>query len=260
MACPFPGIDPYIEDQDWEDFHTRFNVGLSDVLAPPLRPKYLVRVERRVYVETTDELSQPRRSDVAIIAGQQSSGAVGLATAPAGTLITPVECTVPMPVERREAYLVIREQETQQVVTIIETLSPSNKRRGSMGRREYLAKRNEILRSPTHLVEVDLVRQGERMPLEGPIARGHYYALVSRQDARPRVDVFAWPMDAPLPEIPIPLQAGDADAAVNLQTVYRSVYERAGYDLSLAYQRELASPLADRDRQWVRERLQAAGL
>jgi hypothetical protein len=164
-----------------------------------------------------------------------------------------------MPVERREAYLVIREQETQQVVTIIETLSPSNKRRGSMGRREYLAKR-KILRSPTHLVEVDLVRQGERMPLEGPIARGHYYALVSRQDARPRVDVFAWPMDAPLPEIPIPLQAGDADAAVNLQTVYRSVYERAGYDLSLAYQRELASPLADRDRQWVRERLQAAGL
>jgi hypothetical protein len=44
------------------------------------------------------------------------------------TAISPVECVLPMPEERRETYLAIRQRETMEVVTIIQTLSPANKR------------------------------------------------------------------------------------------------------------------------------------
>jgi hypothetical protein len=44
-------MDPYIEDQEWEDFHTTFNTVMRESLTPPLEPRYIVRVERRVYVE-----------------------------------------------------------------------------------------------------------------------------------------------------------------------------------------------------------------
>ena len=40
--------------------------------------------------------------------------------------------------------LTVRERETMGVVTIIELLSPSNKRRGRDGRREYLEKRKQV--------------------------------------------------------------------------------------------------------------------
>lgn len=26
MPSPFPGMDPFIENQEWEDFHASFNV------------------------------------------------------------------------------------------------------------------------------------------------------------------------------------------------------------------------------------------
>lgn len=51
MPSPFPGMDPFLENQEWEDFHTTFNTVLRERLATGLEPEYLVRVERRVYVE-----------------------------------------------------------------------------------------------------------------------------------------------------------------------------------------------------------------
>lgn len=51
MPSPFPGVDPFLEDGEWEDFHTRFNTAISEILAACLEPRYLVRLERRIYVE-----------------------------------------------------------------------------------------------------------------------------------------------------------------------------------------------------------------
>src|SRR5688500_10610589 len=120
-------------------------------------------------------------------------------------MVQPVECRLPMPQERRETFLVIRERETMEIVTVIETLSPANKRASSDGREQYLAKREEILRSRTNLVEIDLLRGGKRLPAQG-MPTGDYYALVSRGHKRPRTDVYAWSIRQPLPEIPIPLK------------------------------------------------------
>lgn len=49
MPSPFPGMDPFIENQKWEDFHTRFLTAVSDALVSSVRPFYTVEVERRIY-------------------------------------------------------------------------------------------------------------------------------------------------------------------------------------------------------------------
>jgi hypothetical protein len=51
------------------------------------------------------------------------------------------------------------------VVTAIEILSPKNKRAGE-GYNQYLNKRNQVLHSQSHLVEIDLLRGGEPPPMK----------------------------------------------------------------------------------------------
>ena len=61
-----------------------------------------------------------------------------------------------------EPYLEIhRRQGTDDVVVaVVEILSPSNKTRGDHGRNLYVAKQQETLLSPAHLIEIDLLRAG----------------------------------------------------------------------------------------------------
>ena len=64
-------------------------------------------------------------------------------------------------------YLKIKEVRSDRVITVIEFLSPANKAPGP-DRDGYLAKRNEYLATRTNLVEIDLHRPGERMPMGKP--------------------------------------------------------------------------------------------
>lgn len=249
MPSPFPGMDPFLEMQEWEDFHTTFNTVLRECLSPALEPDYLVRVERRVYVERVGtEPETMRRADIAVVA-VDSGPATGRLSQVSGTMTA--ECELPMPIERRETYLVVRDRETMQVVTVIELLSPSNKRRNGDGRREYLTKREEFLSSSTHLVELDFLRGGLRLPVVGALPPGDYYAIVSRANRRPRCEVYAWTLHDKLPSIPIPLKLGDDDAIISLQEVFETVYQRARYDLSVKYDAALDPPLNEAELQWV---------
>ena len=254
MPSPFPGMDPFLESQEWEDFHTTFNTVLRERLGPALEPKYLVRVERRVYLESVGgEPETMRRADVAIVTVDARPGdtgpAVGLLSPEAASMTA--ECELPMPIERQETYLVIRERETMKVITVIELLSPSNKRSKGDGRHEYMMKRQEILSSPTHLVELDLLRGGMRQPVIGTLPPGDYYAVISRAKRRPKCEVYAWTLNDKLPVIPIPLQLGDPDATVPLQDVFDLVYQRARYDLSVKYTAPLDPPLTPDELKWV---------
>ena len=66
MPSPFPGMDPFIEQQEWEDFHSTFNTVLREQLSARIEPQYIARVEKRVYVETPPEHGLPPRwADVA---------------------------------------------------------------------------------------------------------------------------------------------------------------------------------------------------
>ncbi|MEJ7594037.1 MAG: DUF4058 family protein [Planctomycetaceae bacterium] len=249
MPSPFPGMDPFLETQEWEDFHTRFMTAFSDRLSPAVEPDYLIRVERRVYVEHVGEESETmRRADITVIA-VESGPATGILSKTPGT--NAVECDLPMPIERFETYLVVRDRETMQVVTVIELLSSANKRRNGDGRREYLTKRVEILSSPTHLVELDLLRGGMQLSVVGSLPPGDFYAIISRVKRRPRCEVYAWTLRDTLPSIPIPLKPGDADAVVPLQEVFDTVYQRARYDLSVKYDATFDPPLNESELQLI---------
>jgi hypothetical protein len=74
-------MDPFVEDQEWEDSHSRFNTATSDALAPRVDPRYIVRIERRVYVEHglgEEDQVQERRGQVAQIVGYERSPARAL--------------------------------------------------------------------------------------------------------------------------------------------------------------------------------------
>jgi hypothetical protein len=105
----------------------------------------------------------------------------------------------------------------------------------------------------THLVELDLLRGGERLPTVGSLPAGDYYAIVSRSYRRPRAEVYPWTFRHRLPSIPVPLDKGELDVLINLQDVFDTVYDRARYDLSIDYSQPLSLPLSDQDAKWARE-------
>lgn len=253
MPSRFPGMDPFIEDQEWEDFHSTFNTVIREALAPGVEPRYIVRVERRIYVEHgLGDDEQVRWADVSVLWSGTDVATAIAPSASTGASLVPVECLLPGPQERRETYLVIREVETMEIVTVIETLSPANKRSSSDGREQYLAKREEILQSRTNLVELDLLRGGKRLPVVGMPA-GDYYAIVSRGHRRPKTDVFHWTLRQPLPTILIPLKKDEPEIALDLQQVFTTVFDRARYQLSLDYTATPRVPLSAEDASWVRE-------
>ncbi|MDW8026783.1 MAG: DUF4058 family protein, partial [Armatimonadota bacterium] len=226
MPSPFPGMDPYLEaPAGWQEFHSRFINTMSDFLVPKVRPKYAVYIERYVYVAEILGEKLRIRPDVTIAeTGREEIIAQPQTVSTAKTVLLPL----PELEEVRHYFLEIRELETQKVVTVIEMLSPFNKQAGK-GRDEYLSRRNEILLSDVHLVELDLLREGERLPMGKPLPSGHYYAIISRSYKRPIAEVYAWTIKQPLPTIPIPLKRGDEDVMLDLQKVLDAVYDRAGY-------------------------------
>src|SRR5262249_7048640 len=221
------------------------------------RPRYVVRVEERVYVEHVPaDDSAFIRPDVTVLERTRSEGPLESPGATAtSAVVTPVIRHLPVPERVREAFLTVREREMMEVVTVIEVLSPGNKCAGSDGRREYLRKREEVLLSATHLVELDLLRGGERLPTLEPLPPGDYYVFVCRGQRRFQAEVYAWSLRRPLPPVPIPLAGSDPDVMLDLQTMFTIVYDRAGYDYSLNYRQVLVPPLSDADQVWAQQLL-----
>ena len=259
MASPFPGMDPFIEGWEWEDFHHDLISVVREALVACVRPRYLVRAEKRVYLEHHPEAERERiQPDVTVLQGERQKGDM-----PAGAVgqeagRQPVLLTLPMPEEQRETFLSIRIPESLEVVTVIEVLSPANKRPGADGRREYLTKREEVLRWRTHLVELDLLRGGERMPTVQPFPGGDFCVLVCRGNRRPKAEGYAWRLRDRMPTVPIPLAGKDPDVQLDLQKVFETVYDRSGYDYSLPYRAPVRPPLGDADAAWVQQVLLAA--
>jgi hypothetical protein len=249
-------MDPFIEDQEWTDFHARCITVIGEVLTPSVRHRYVVRVERRVYVEHHTGESDWVVPDVAVLrdaGARPASGAARTASRPLATAPRPVECLVPMPVTKRETYLVIRGTRTNEVVTVIELLSPTNKTRGSDGFREYIERREKLLQSAAHLVEVDLLRRGEGPPVIGSLPDLDYRALVCRRQSRPKAQAYGWSLRDRLPTLPVPLSEDDPEADLDLQQVFTTTYERAAYEDSIDYAATLNPPLRADDDAWVRE-------
>lgn len=247
MSSPFPGMNPYLERQAvWDSFHPNFIAVAHFQLSVQVRPKYFVRTESRLYIH---EPPADRRfvgsSDLDI---RLPTGRSGPTSGVPAAVIAPAYVTIPEPVEvQRVGYLSIRAREGDEVVTVVELLSRSNKYTGP-DRDQYLTKRRELLRSPAHLVEIDLLRGGPRMPPDD-LPTCDYCAVVSRVAERPRAGVWPWRLREPLPEIPIPLRDGDPDAKLNLKAVIDQVYDLGGYDS--IYDHPTEPRLAPADAAWA---------
>lgn len=155
----------------------------------------------------------------------------------------------------KQGYLEIREVATKEVITAIELLSPVNKRAGE-GRKQYESKRNRVLGSSTHLVEIDLLRYGKPLSVYGSTQNSHYRILVSRGDCRPIADLYHFNVQDSIPPFPIPLRSGDTEPVVNLQVLLNNIYEQAGYDLDFDYTQEPVPPLSGEDGVWLNRWLQ----
>ena len=255
MPSPFPGMDPYLEHPDfWQETHHWLIVACAEFIMPQIRPKYEIAIKKRIY-EINDTNDIP---DVAI-KRQPNSPNVPTSSVATVTTTVPTTVKVPIPEKIKQAYLEVREMANRQVVTAIEILSPVNKRNGE-GRITYLKKRQSILGSLTHLVEIDLLRGWQSMPILNNPIQSDYRVLVSRSDRRPFAELYACNLRDSLPVFPLPLREEDVEPIVNLPALLTGVYDRAGYDYRIDYHQEPIPPLSEQDMVWANELLREKGL
>ncbi|MEG4226314.1 DUF4058 family protein [Microcoleus sp. N9_B2] len=259
MPNPFPGMNPYLESPDfWRAVHNRLIVAIADFLTPQLLPKYLVDIEQRIYQISGEDALLVGIPDVAVqrspIPATSSTGNVAVMSPP----VTAVRVRVPTTVEVRESYLQVIEQETKKVVTVIEVLSPTNKR--GKGREMYEEKRYKVFGSRSHLVEIDLLRSYQPLPVFGNDIEGSYRILVSRGDCRPAADLYLFNLPDAIPAFPLPLRGGDVEPIVDLQALLNGVYDRAAYDFRIDYTTEPVPALSEPDAVWADAWLRERGL
>jgi hypothetical protein len=146
-------MDPYLEGDLWQEFHGRFANAISAQLLPKLRPKYVALLSKR-FVMDQPMLSIASTSavypDVAV--AHTLKEAVTL-TYPATATPPSAEVISPLPEEVPLTTVEIRDVAERRLVTVIEILSPVNKR--GEGAREYHDRRMRLLQTQTHMLEID---------------------------------------------------------------------------------------------------------
>ena len=158
-----------------------------------------------------------------------------------------------MPDEVTERYLEIRDSEFDQVVTVIEVLSPGNKQPGSKGFVEYNEKRETVLSTRTSLVEIDLLRVGVRPPISGPVPESDYRILVHRGWERRRGQLYPFDLYDPIPVIPLPLRRDEEEPLLDLNTLLHTLYDQAVYSLRIDYTKPPTPPLDEGDAAWAND-------
>lgn len=245
-------MDPYLEGSLWTSVHFSFSAEIARQLAPKLRPRYLVLPAERFVMEIPEGVAVTTADiypDVGVAdAGPPPSGSSGTAVASAPLRLATM---IPSPVPH--VTIEIRDTANRKLVTAIEVLSPTNKR--GNGREEYVAKRQRILLSTAHLMEIDLLRTGQRVPMEQPLPDVPYFVFLSRAESRPLTEVWPIALDEPLPVVPLPLLAGDPDVPLDLQLAFTTVYDELGYDLAVDYMRPPEVPLQGQAAAWAQERV-----
>jgi Protein of unknown function (DUF4058) len=249
MPYPFPGMNPYLEQPAfWSSVHSRLIVAIADAVAPQILPNYYIEVETRTYSEDPSNELLIGIPDAVVLT--QSGMARSLPTTATALQTRPQQVQLPIGLEVKDRYLEVRETGTNAVVTVIELLSPKNKRAGK-GRSSDEAKRDRILESMAHLVEIDLLRIADPMPLQNDFS-WDYRILVSRSEARPNADLYGFTLRERIPNFPLPLKQPEEFVMVDLQSILQGVYDRAGYDYRIDYQQPIPPPsLTAEDQAWI---------
>jgi hypothetical protein len=236
-------MDPYIEARGiWKDFHDDLINEMRRAISTALPPGYICRTGNRSYIvlaESEEKTERRVEPDVHVTAPRERKAAAIAEEESESVLLRAF-----IEEDFDETFIDVYElQPERRLVTSIEVLSPSNKRRDSPGWKRYLRKRQALLLGRANLVELDLLRGGDRMPMLDPLPASPYYLLVAREDWAP--DCRVWPahFDRPLPTLPIPLSKPDPDIRLALQPMVEAIYERGRYHEDIDYSQPLTPPL-----------------
>ncbi len=273
MASPFPGMDPYLEGELWQEFHETLAGEIRAQLMPQLPEKYVALLAKRYVLAPPSLAGQlgPGLSivdwptqrtiypDVHVVAPPPRplrEPSVEYATDVA--LVAPaVELPSPLPEEIPLLSVEIRDVAQRRLVTLIEILSPVNKR--GTGARDYAERRIELLQTRTHLLEIDLLRGGTRIELLDEPPPAPYYIYLSRMERRPFTQIWPVALHQRLPAVPAPLLSPDPDIILDVQAAVKACFALVGYERLLDYASPLPPPpLDEADSAWLARCLQAA--
>ncbi len=248
MPSPFPGMDPYLEAPHiWPDFHNALAGELRNELNQTLPNPYYARLEMRPELGIIEERGATHRivPDVTVVRHplpqhEQRAGSTAVLTSPRSVISESIEYEVLSELIRHHFVEIRDSSQGHKLITLIEIVSPSNKRPGP-DRKSYERKQREVLDSDTKLVEIDLLRDGRRvLPDPGLEILIHdspeppaYLVLVNRAWRRDpgagAYQVFPVSLREWLPCIPVPLKEGEEEVALDLQFVFNRAYDSGPY-------------------------------
>ena len=247
MSYPFPGMNPWLENPTlWKGIHQRLITALADILAPQLEPRYFVAVETHTYISTSPTLPiQTRYPDVSVI----KIGEAPVTYAAAPGVMLPVVVDLPLPEPYEEPYLEVRLMPNGEVVTVIELLSHTNKRVGDE-RQSYLQKREALINSDVHFVEIDFLRAYQPMPFTEHLP-ADYRIFIRRRELGRKAHLYAFSLRQAIPPFPLPLLPDDTEPVVDLGTILHDLYDRARYRLIIDYSKPPVPNLSEADAIWA---------
>ena len=256
MPSPFPGMDPYFESELWTSFQSLLANGIAIQLAALLNPRYVAWPSKRYYCNSP-ELNAATSIEPRPVLVESSEGVQSKQRTKPSAAKLPLQLATIMPRQVPHMNVEIRDVQSRRIVTAIEILSPTNK--SGQGRSQYLSRRNRLLDRNVHLLEIDLVRQGKRVPMVQTLPDMPYFVLLGRLRDRPMTDVWPIAFHEPLPMLPIPLKRGDAEVRLNLQAVVDELYDLIGFERVIDYSGPPDISLPFEIKKWADELLRKAG-
>lgn len=221
MPSPFPGMDPFLEDEKiWPAFHHQLVTCLYQILLPGLVDRYRARLGQRQYATEQALFTSVVRE------------------------------------EHNEEYIEVRRRNDGRMITLVEVVSPVNKTT-STGRKAYLEKRQEFKTAGASLVEIDLVLQGQptlEYSRDG-LPDWDYAVTVTRATQPDRHEIYTATLQKRLPRFRMPLAADDRDTVLDLQAAFARCFDQGNFAGKIDYHRDPPAALAEDDRRWVQEHL-----
>jgi hypothetical protein len=221
MPSPFPGMDPYLEEEKlWPEFHHHLVLCLYQILLPGLVDRYRARVGQRQYVTEQALFTSIIRE------------------------------------EHREDFIEIRQRGDGRLVTLVDVVSPTN-RTSASGRQAYLDTRKEARGGGANLVEIDLVLQGQPMLdySRENLPEWDYAVTVTRATQPERHEIYTATLQKRLPRFRLPLAADDRDTVLDLHTAFSRCYDQGNFGTRVDYKRDPLTKLTDGHRGYMAQLL-----
>lgn len=253
MPSPFPGMDPYLERPDlWPEVHSLLMGEYLYLLKTVLPDSYTARLNVQAIIGTV--WIGP---DVAVTEPPVRHDTGSESQQPTSAVLTPPTIELDDHAEVRRASLEVRTRDGDELVTVIELLSPVNKRPHDQ---RYGLKRARIIEAGIHLLEIDLLREGQRILTPDLLPPAAYYVTLRRAGRYPPYQVWAVQLADSLPVVAVPLRHDDADVPLDLGAALTTVYDRADYARMLDYTAEPIPPLTDDQAAWAEALLREQGV